>query len=140
MTDLKITKTVFLKAPAAHVWKFLTEADRLAEWFHRGGGDLVAKGEYSLLTNTLGKEGTKMCWGKVVEFDPPRRLVHSFTHDHLKGVETLCSWTLTEAEAGTVLTLEHTGWEKVGDGAFAMAANHDKGWDEHFSRLRTVTS
>ena len=140
MTDLKITKTVFLKAPAAHVWKFLTEADRLAEWFHRGGGDLVAKGEYSLLTNTLGKEGTKMCWGKVVEFDPPRRLVHSFTHNHLKGVETLCSWTLTEAEGGTVLTLEHTGWEKVGDGAFAMAANHDKGWDEHFSRLRTVTS
>lgn len=140
MTQLKITKTIFLKAPAAHVWKFLTEADRLAEWFHRGGGDLVAKGEYSLLTNTLGKEGTKMCWGKVVEFDPPRRLVHSFTHDHLKGVETLCSWTLTEAEGGTVLTLEHTGWEKVGDGAFAMAANHDKGWDEHFSRLRTVTS
>tara|TARA_R110002072_G_scaffold148743_8_gene296289 strand:+ start:7072 stop:7494 length:423 start_codon:yes stop_codon:yes gene_type:complete len=140
MTDLKITKTVFLKAPAAHVWKFLTEADRLAEWFHRGGGDLVAKGEYILLTNTLGKEGTKMCWGKVIEFDPPRRLVHSFTHDHLKGVETLCSWTLTEAEGGTVLTLEHTGWEKVGDGAFAMAANHDKGWDEHFSRLRTVTS
>ncbi len=140
MTNLKLNKTVFLKAPAAHVWKFLTEADRLATWFHRGGSDLVAKGDYILLTNTPGKEGSKMCWGKVVEFDPPRRLVHSFTHDYLKGVETLCSWTLTEAEGGTVLALEHTGWEKVSDGAFAMAANHDKGWDEHFARLRTVTS
>ncbi|WP_417484512.1 SRPBCC family protein [Maricaulis salignorans] len=140
MTPLKITKTLFLKAPAAHVWKFLTQADRLAEWFHRGGADLVAKGEYSLLSNTLGKEGAKMCWGQVIEFDPPHRLVHTFTHDHLKGVETLCSWTLTEAEGGTVLTLEHTGWEKVGEGTFAMAANHDAGWDEHFSRLRRVVS
>tara|TARA_R110002096_G_scaffold263240_4_gene456700 strand:- start:3441 stop:3863 length:423 start_codon:yes stop_codon:yes gene_type:complete len=140
MTELKITKTIFLKAPASHVWKFLTESNRLAEWFHRGGADLAANGEYSLLTNSLGKEGTKMCWGKVVEFDPPHRLAHTFTHGHLNGVETLCVWSLQDAPGGTVLTLEHTGWEKVGDGAFAMAANHDVGWDEHFGRLRRVTS
>lgn len=140
MTELKITKTIFLKAPASHVWKFLTEADRLAEWFHRGGADFVANGEYALLTNSPGKEGEKLCWGKIVEFDPPRRLTHTFTHGHLGGVETSCSWTLTDSPGGTVLLLEHTGWEKVGDGAFAMAANHDVGWDEHFARLRKVTS
>ena len=81
-----------------------------------------------------------MCWGKVVEFDPPHRLVHTFTHDHLAGVETLCVWTLADLAGGTVLTLEHTGWEKVGEGAFNMGVNHDAGWDEHFSRLRRVVS
>jgi uncharacterized protein YndB with AHSA1/START domain len=140
MSNLNITKTIFLKAPAKHVWSFLTDADRLAEWFHRGAGEMVKGGEYALLTNSLGKEGEKLCWGKVVEFDPPKRLVHTFTHGHLKGAETTCSWTLDEMEGGTVLTLVHEGWEKVGEGAFAMAGNHDVGWDDHFSRLRKVVS
>lgn len=139
MTELKITKTLFLKAPAAHVWKFLTEAERLAEWFHRGAADMKAGGDYVLLTNSLGKEGTKMCWGEILEFDPPRRLVHKFIHEYLKGGETECRWTLLDVPGGTMLTLEHTGWESVGEEAFAMGADHDIGWDQHFARLREVT-
>lgn len=140
MTALTITKTLFLKAPAAHVWKFLTEADRLAVWFHQGGADLVANGEYSVLSNSLGKEGTKLCWGRVLEFDPPHRLVHTFTHAGLKEVETVCTWTLQDVDGGTILTLEHTGGEKLGEAGFGITANHDAGWDEHFARLRRVVS
>ena len=44
MTALKLVKTVFLKAPPEHVWKFLTEADKLALWFHKGRSDLAAGG------------------------------------------------------------------------------------------------
>ncbi len=139
MTDLKITKTLFLKAPPEHVWKFLTEADRLAEWFHRGGKDLAEGGDYILQSNSYGKEGEKVCWGKVVEMKPPNRLVHTFTHDWLKGVETTCVWTLEGVTGGTILTLVHDGWDKVEEDAFGMAANHDTGWDEHFARLRVVT-
>lgn len=140
MTELTITKTIFLKAPASHVWKFLTDPDRLAEWFHRGGGIMEKGGEYSLLTNSLGKEGEKLCWGTVLEIDPPKRLVHTFTHNWLKNVETKVTWTLTETSGGTVLNLVHEGWEKVDEDAFNMGANHDVGWDEHFARLRRVVS
>ena len=140
MSALKITKTIFLKAPPEHVWKFLTEADRLALWFHKGGVDLKANGDYTLLSNTYGKENEKLCWGKVLEFDPPRRLVHTFTHNFIKGAETRCVWTLEAAEGGTVLTLVHDGWENVEDNVFNMAADHDTGWDEHFARLRRVAS
>ena len=140
MTDLVLTKTVFLKAPPEHVWKFLTEADKLATWFYRGAHDLSAGGDYELVTNSLGKEGEKMCWGRILEFEPPTRLVHSFTHNFLEGAETLCDWTLEAVDGGTILTLRHSGWENVGDGAFGMAANHDKGWDEFFARLRHVTN
>ncbi len=139
MTNLAIVKTVFLKAPPEHVWQFLTDKDKLAQWFHEGGEDIRSGGDYVLLTNTAGKEGEKMCWGKVIDFDPPRKLVHTFTHHHLAGIETTCVWTLTEAEGGTVLKLEHDGFEKVVDNAFEMAANHDQGWDEHLLRLRRVT-
>ena len=66
--------------------------------------------------------------------------MHTFTHDWLKGVETTCTWTLEGVKGGTVLTLVHDGWDKVEEDAFAMGANHDTGWDEHFARLRTVAS
>lgn len=140
MTALKIVKTIFLKAPPAHVWKFLTEADRLAVWFHQGESDLNEGGDWALLTNSLGKEGERMCWGKVLEMNPPEKLVHTFTHPFLKEVETTCTWTLEAAGNGTVLTLVHEGWEGFEEDPFGMAANHDTGWDEHFARLRRVTS
>lgn len=137
---MKLVKTVFLKAPRAHVWRFLTEADKLALWFHAADGDLKPGADYALVTNTYGKEGERLCWGRVLEMDPPKRLAHTFTHEWLKGVETTCVWDLEEFKGGTMLTLTHTGWEKVAEGAFDEAADHDKGWDEHFVRLRRVTN
>lgn len=137
---MKLVKTVYLKAPRAHVWKFLVEADRLALWFHRAEKDVAAGGEWALVTNSLGKEGQRMCWGSVRAFEPPARLVHTFTHPGLGGVETICTWELEEAEGGTILTLTHDGFEKVDSGAFNKTADHDKGWDEHFARLRRVSA
>ncbi len=136
----KIVKTVFLKAPPEHVWKFLTKADKLALWFHQGETDLEEGGDWALLTNSPGKEGQRMCWGKVLEMKKPERLVHTFTHPFLQEVETTCTWTLEEAKGGTILTLVHDGWDNFKDDPFGMAANHDTGWDEHFQRLRRVTS
>ena len=140
MTAMKIVKTLYLSAPPEHVWKFLTQADKLALWFHAGRDDLTENGDYVLESNSYGKEGEKMIWGKVLEIKEPERLVHSFTHQWLNGVETICTWTLEGVAGGTVLTLVHDGWEKVADDAFGMASNHDVGWDEHFARLRKVTS
>ncbi len=140
MTSLNIVKTVYLKAPPSHVWKFLTEADKLALWFHQGESDLEEGGDWALLTNSLGKEGERMCWGKVLVMRSPEKLVHTFTHPYLNEVETVCTWTLEGVTGGTVLTLVHEGWEKVEENAFAMGADHDIGWDEHFGRLRRVTS
>ncbi len=137
---MKIVKTIYLKAPREHVWKFLTEADRLAVWFHQGRTDLKEGGDYIMETNSYGKEGEKLCWGKVLEMKAPERLVHTFTHNHLQEIETTCTWTLEEAKGGTIVTLVHDGWENFEADPFGMAANHDTGWDEHFSRLRRVTS
>ncbi len=138
MTNLTIEKTLFLKAPPEHVWKFLTESDKLALWFHKAKDDFVANSPYTLVTNSFGKEGEPLCWGDVIEFDPPRKLVHTFTHEYLDGKVTRCEWTLSEARGGTVLRLSHSGFE-VAKEPFNEAADHDVGWDEHFIRLRRVT-
>ncbi len=137
---MKIVKTVFLKAPREHVWKFLTEANKLALWLHEGERDLTEGGEWVVLTNTLPKEGERMCWGKVITMNPPEKLVHTFTHEWLKGAETTCTWTLEDVKGGTILTLVHDGWDNFKEDPFGMAADHDTGWDEHFQRLRRITS
>jgi len=122
---MKLVKTVFLKAPPQHVWKFLTKADQLALWFHRGRSDLEEGGDWVLETNSHDKDSEALLFGKVLEMKPPERLVHTFTHQWLDGVETTCTWTLEGVGGGTVLTLVHDGFEKTGEGAFKHAADHD---------------
>jgi uncharacterized protein YndB with AHSA1/START domain len=140
MSKMKIVKTLFLKAPPEHVWKFLTDKDCLAEWFHRGEADIAEGGDYKLVANSYRNEGKALISGKVLEATKPEKLVHTFTHDHLKGVETTCAWTLEAVKGGTILTLVHEGWENYEEDPFGMAANHDAGWDEHFLRMRRVAS
>lgn len=140
MTELTLTKTIFLKAPPFHVWKFLTRADLLATWFHAAKEDLKAGGKYACVTNTLGKEGEVFMWGEVLETDEPNKLVHTFTHPYLQEIETICTWTLSEVDGGTMLTLIHQGFEKLEKDTFSVTSEHDKGWDQHFQRLRMVVS
>lgn len=145
MTEMTITKTIFLRGSPERVWRFLTKKELLATWFHEGREDLAEGGAFCVLTNSEGKEGTPLCTGQVLEFVPPAdgrdgRLVHTFTHDWLNGAVTTCDWTLTGVEGGTILTLVHSGFEKVGEEAFTAGREHDKGWDEHFVRLRMVVA
>jgi uncharacterized protein YndB with AHSA1/START domain len=135
--EAKIIKTVFLKAPPKHVWKFLTTAPGLAKWFHDAPHDLEPNGEYRLDTNTMGKEGERLIWGRVLEMKLHEKLVHTFTHQWLKGVETTCTWTLQAVGEGTWLTLVHEGFNQDD---FKEMADHDAGWDEHFIRLRRVVA
>ena len=135
MTDAVLTKTIYLKAKRETVWAYLTEADKLARWFHESDHDLdTPDTDYALLMES----GNKGCWGKVLEVDPPNRLVYTFTHDWLKGYETRVEWNLEELDGGTQLQMTHTGLDKSEADPFAMLSDHDKGWDEHFQRLRMV--
>lgn len=144
MTEMTLTKTIFLKGSPERVWRFLTKKDLLATWFMAGGEDVVEGGDWCLVSNSEGREGEATLTGKVLEFQPPEdgkpgRLVHTFTHKWLK-VDTTCSWTLEGVEGGTILTLVHSGFEKVAENPFGAGADHDKGWDEHFARLRHVVA
>lgn len=141
MSDAKMIKTIYLKAPRELVWAYLTEPDKLARWFHESDIVLASKGDkYRLLKDNPSDGGDAICWGTVREADKPNRLVYSFTHDHLQGVETNVEWVLVESFGGTQLTMTHTGLDVSDEMAFGMLSAHDKGWDEHFARLRTVAS
>ncbi|MEO1249601.1 MAG: SRPBCC domain-containing protein [Pseudomonadota bacterium] len=138
MTDT-ITKTVFLDAPREVVWSYLTEKDKLAQWFHPADADLAPGKAYALLEKTPQGPGKPQCWGKTQTMEPPSLLVYSFTVGPLNGAMTTVTWRLEEVSGGTRLTLTHDGVaDAAGQGALPLLMALDAGWDEHFANLRPV--
>jgi uncharacterized protein YndB with AHSA1/START domain len=136
--ETTLVKTVFLKAPPSHVWKFLTTAKGITKWFHDAPHDLTPGGEWRCDSNSMGKEGDKLIWGEVIEMRPHEKLVHTFTHKGLGGHVTTCTWTLVAVgQNGTMLTLVHDNFPTADAG---MLSQHDAGWDQHFARLRLISS
>lgn len=135
-----ITKTVFFKASPDIVWAFLTEKDKLAQWFHPAEADLANGKDYALVGKSAEGELVKQCWGTVQHWEPPSKLIYSFTVKPLNGVMTKVTWTLNETHGGTKLTLNHEGLAAAGDAALGLLTALDAGWDEHLGRLRTMVS
>lgn len=133
MQNGTLLKTIFLKATPEKVWAYLTESEKLGEWFHESDKTLSEGNDYALVTPD--GSGTKMCWGKVLESSPFTKLIYTFTHDHLAGHETTVIWELEPAYGGTQLLMTHTGLEGATE-PLNMLASHDGGWDDHLGKLR----
>ena len=116
MSDTALVKTIILKAPVEKVWKFLTVPERIAQWFHETDRPLDTAGtEFSWLKFDPDAEDRRQMWGRVIESDPPRRLVHTFTHDGIEELETTVTWELTPIAGGTHLRLVHEGLDQRKD-------------------------
>lgn len=134
-----INKTIFLDASPDTVWQYLTDKNKLGEWFHPAANHLVEGQPYALLADASDPE-SKMCWGEVLSAKAPTFLSYSFTVKPLGGAMTTVSWTLESAAGGTRVTLVHEGiGEAAGEAALGLLKALDAGWDEHFSKLRGVT-
>ena len=70
-------------------------------------------------------------WGRVLEWDPPGRVVFSWYPGRDDTTAQQVQVTFTPAGDGTTLELVHTGWETLGDRASEVRANYDSadGWD-----------
>lgn len=136
MTDTTIRKSVFLPASKMVVWEYLTRADKLNDWFHPAQRDLEDGQDYTL---TNGKDGDRMCWGKVIEMRPPDYMKWDFTVGPMNGQMTTVEWMLEDAPGGTRLSLVHSGLPQDRDG-FGLVLALDKGWHGFLGNLHTVTA
>ena len=134
MSNTTINKSCFFAASRETVWAYLTEKDKLAQWFHPATADLAAGEDYSLVSKDTGE---KICWGNVLDMDKPSKLIYTFTVGPLNSAMTTVTWTLEEIEGGTKLTLKHKGISKAaGEAAMSLLMALDKGWDDHLATLR----
>jgi uncharacterized protein YndB with AHSA1/START domain len=132
MTNTVLRKTIFLKAPRAKVWAYLTEPDKLALWFHP---PKVAMAEGAPLEMFGAESGDKLIWGKVQVARAPEYLEYTFTVKPMGEAVSLVKWTLDDVPGGTQLSLEHEGLPQSAD-AFDLILALDDGWDKHLMQMR----
>ena len=130
-----IAKTIFLRAEPETVWAYLTEPDRLAEWFHKPQRPL-AKGQKLEMYGTT--SGDLLIWGDVREARAPEYLEYTFTVKPMGDAVSVVKWTLTPVAGGTRLSLLHEGlpqkkptpsalswrWTTAGTSISARCAQH----------------
>jgi len=139
MSAATITKTIFLETDADTVWAFLTDKDKLAQWFHPAESNLAEGRDYALVETAEDGSTVRKCWGTVVEADRPEKLVYTFTVEPLGGAMTTVTWLIRETHGGVCLTLIHEGVAAAaGEGALPLLMALDAGWDAHLGRLRGV--
>ncbi len=67
-------------------------------------------------------------WGRVVEWDPPRRFVMSWYPGGEPADATELEVRFSAEGESTRLDLEHRGWERFGDQAAERRSGYDSGW------------
>lgn len=136
MSTTTIHKSIFLNAPRETVWAYLTDKDKLGEWFHPADANLTEGKPYALFGDAA-DSSSKMCWGEVLSAKKPSFLSYTLTIKPLGGAMTTVNWTLEDAAGGTRVTLSHEGiGEAAGDAALGLLMALEEGWDKHFSKLR----
>lgn len=121
--------------PPQRVWEALTRADLLAGWFMHSSTDLADGASFQLHDpDARGWSGRLDC--RVEEFVKHQRLRYRATEVDGSSVTTL-QWTLVPSEAGTDLTLVHSGWQGARGWLTGMALKI--GWGSLLrSKLPTV--
>jgi len=75
-------------------------------------------------------DGTTANWGEVIAWDPPQRLVIRWEVNPANPA-TEIEVRFSPIATGTVVELEHRGWERYGDNAAEKYAGYNsaEGWD-----------
>ncbi|NOE17569.1 SRPBCC domain-containing protein [Ruegeria atlantica] len=134
MTDAVLKKSIFLRAEPETVWAYLTKPEHLAEWFHKPERTLAEGQKLEMFGTT---SGDLLIWGEVRVARPPKYLEHTFTVKPMGDAVSVVKWTLEPVSGGTRLELVHEGLPQ-GVAAFDLILALDKGWDEHFGKLRVA--
>ena len=69
--------------------------------------------------------------GRVLVWEPGKRLVFTWRQDDWKPSEfTEVKVTFAAADAGTLVTVEHSGWERITTASPGIGESYGYGWSE----------
>jgi len=108
--------------PPEKVWRALTEPQAIAAWLMPNDFQARVGHRFQFRTKPQrGWDGIVDC--EVLEVDPPRRLVYTWTSNML---DTRVAFTLAPESGGTRLVLDHTGFD--GFKAWMVSLILGSGW------------
>ena len=133
-----IRKTIDVKAPVDKA--FAVFAARMGAWWHKEHSiaqgttqvDVVIEPRAGGRWYEKGADGSEHPWGRVIAYEPPRRLVlawqltREFVYD--PDFETTVEVTFEETADGTRVQFEHRDLERMGADAVETLEGMDGGW------------
>lgn len=153
LTIAPILKSVIVKATAEHAFRVFTEG--FDTWWprshHIGSSPMkraFIEGFVGGRCATAQMDGTECPWGRVLEWDPPRRFLFAwqitpdwqFEPDVAKSSEVEVRFTPL-GDGTTQVEVEHRGFERYGaDGGAKMRAGvgGDGGWGSLLEMFKTT--
>jgi uncharacterized protein YndB with AHSA1/START domain len=132
MEPLELTFTV--ACPPAHA--FAVWAERTGLWWPPGhsvsGAPALVAFEPRAGGRIFEREagGAEHDWGEVLAWEPPRRLVYLWhlRADRSDATEVEIRFDEDAGGAGTRVTIEHRGWERLGARAAERRERNRRGW------------
>ena len=126
--------TIDVPVDAALAWRYLTDPDRVAEWFTEA--------------SPVGPEGApyrldfgdgSVVDGRIVALEPGRRLAYSWAWtDAEPRLETLVTWTIEPLPGGGCrISLEHSGWSEAGADE-SLRDDHESYWSGYLDDLKAL--
>ena len=129
------TSSVILERTFAHpplkVWRAITQSDLIAKWLMDNDFEPSEDHRFQFRTDP-NPYWSGIVDGEVRAVEPEQRLVYTWLSD---GVDTVVELTLREAQGGTLLRVEHSGFRKNQCGPLRGA---ESGWRRFFGQLSQV--
>jgi uncharacterized protein YndB with AHSA1/START domain len=140
-TIAPVRRSVFVKAPPERAFKVFTEG--FASWWPASHSVIAADQEGAYIEPEVGGrwyergvDGSECDWGRVLAYDPPGRLVLSwlldgeFEPDPDPANASEVEITFTREGDGTLVELEHRGFERRASGGAQVAESvaGEGGW------------
>jgi len=133
-----IRKTIEVNAPIDRA--FSVFAARMGDWWHKEHSiaqgttqkDVVIEPHVGGRWYEVGADGSEHDWGKVLAYEPPRRLLLAWqlTRDfqYEPDFETIVEVNFEERAGKTIVRFEHRDLERMGADAVEMLEGMDGGW------------
>ncbi|WCT13214.1 SRPBCC family protein [Mucilaginibacter jinjuensis] len=119
------------------VWEYLTNSELMSQWLMKNDFQPIVGFDFQFRTGpipNLNFDGIFYC--KVLEIVPHKRLSYSWNSGPGDGeinLESVVIWQLEPKDNGTVVYLEHSGFEKEEN--LTMYNGLLQGWLEKFEKI-----
>jgi uncharacterized protein YndB with AHSA1/START domain len=127
-----LVQRLSLACPPEHAWAVWTE--RTSLWWPASHSVSGAPETVVLEPRAGGRiferapGGEEHDWGRVLTWEPPRRLVYSWHLRQDAADATEVEITFTAAGTGTEVTIVHRGWERLGARGPGLRERNVRGW------------
>jgi uncharacterized protein YndB with AHSA1/START domain len=139
MNEVVTTRAIVVERTLPHppekVWRALTRAELISQWLMPNDFQPEVGHRFTFKTRPMGDwDGVVHC--EVLEARAPERLRYSWVGgDASSRLDSVVTWTLTPAGAGTHLRMEHAGFRPENEMAFAAMS---PGWFRIMERIGQV--